>query len=79
MCLLIFLQLLSETFLILEIIQRDIVANLKSLHVRHPLFLSDFNKTWIFPTHFQKISNIKLHQDLSSGSRVVSCGLTDMT
>jgi hypothetical protein len=28
------------------------------LHVKHILFLSDFNATWIFSTNFQKIFNI---------------------
>ena len=31
----------------------------KRLHVKHPLYLSDFNETWISSTYFQKtqISN----------------------
>ena len=34
----------------------------------------DFNKTWIFLIDFEKISNVKFYQNLSSGSRVVPCG-----
>jgi len=26
-----------------------------SIHAKYPLFLSDFNETWIFLTYFQKI------------------------
>ena len=47
------LQLLSETFLILRITERDMIK--KSyfvLRVKYPLFLSDFSKTWIFSTNF---------------------------
>jgi hypothetical protein len=47
------------------------------LHVKCPLFLSDFNETWIFSAQFRKILHIKLHENLSSGSRVVPCGQTD--
>ena len=45
MCVLIFSTILSKTFLILRRIWRDIVINVKSLHVKYQLFLSDFNKT----------------------------------
>jgi hypothetical protein len=38
-------QLVSETFLILRGSQRDIVINVKSLHVKYSLLLSDFNET----------------------------------
>ena len=51
---------------------------LKRLQVKHPLFLSDFNK-YFFSTDFRKSSYIKFHQNPSSGSRVVPCGQTDMT
>jgi hypothetical protein len=44
------------------------------LHVKYPLFLSDFNETWIFSTDFW---NIKFHEYPFSESRVVACGRTD--
>jgi hypothetical protein len=48
------------------------------LHVQCRLFLSDFNETWIFLTVFlEKYSNMKFHENSSSGSRVVPCGQTD--
>jgi hypothetical protein len=45
---------LLETFLILrrtEILPQRYI----SLHVKNPLFLSDFNETWIILTYFRKI------------------------
>jgi hypothetical protein len=49
------------------------------LHVKYPLFLSDFNETWILSTYFlkKKSLNIKLYKNLPSGSRVVPCGWAD--
>jgi len=44
------------------------------LHVKYPLFLSDFNYTWIFSADFRKISYSKFHENPSSGSRIVPCG-----
>jgi hypothetical protein len=50
------MQLLSATFLILTRTERDVIKNKYiGLHVKHPIFLSDFNKTWIFSTDFRKI------------------------
>jgi hypothetical protein len=44
-CVLIFQQLLSETFLILRIIHRDFVMNAHRSLCKLPLFLLDFNET----------------------------------
>ena len=56
---------MSETYLILWSIQRDIVINVHT----YPLLSSDFNQTWIFSTNFRKI--LKFHDYPSTGSRVV--------
>ena len=34
-----------------------------SLHVKYPLFLSDFNETWLLYTDFWKYSNIKFNEN----------------
>ena len=46
MCALIFSTNLSETFLVLRRIQRDIIS-VYGLHVNYPLLLEHFNETWI--------------------------------
>jgi hypothetical protein len=58
------LQLSSETFLTLRRIQRDIIIHVHTvgIHVKCPLFLSDFQKI------------IKFHKNPSSRSRAVACG-----
>jgi hypothetical protein len=60
-----FLQILSEKFLFLKIIQRDIFIYIyiyicTGIHVKYPLFLSDFNKRWIFSTDFRKVFKYKI-------------------
>jgi len=48
------------------------------LHVKHRLFLSHLNETWLFWTGFkEKYSKTKFHEDPSSGSRVISFGWRD--
>ena len=54
MCVLIFSTTFIEKFIILKIIQRDIVINVKSSSLKVPLLLSDFNETWIFSTDFRE-------------------------
>jgi hypothetical protein len=44
------------------------------LHVKYPLFLTELE----FPRQFfEKFSNIKFHENPSTGSRLVPCGQTD--
>ena len=45
------LQLFSQKFLILAIIEKEVTINLhRSSRMKYPLFLSDFKETWIFST-----------------------------
>jgi len=71
------LQLLSETFLILRRTERDMIKKYVGIHVKYPLFLSDFNEASILSTDFGKILNIKFHENPSSRSRAFPCGRTD--
>ena len=54
MCNLILPTFFSGKLLLLRRIQWDIIINLQgtSLHVKYPLFFSDFNPTWIFSTEY---------------------------
>ena len=47
------------------------------LHVKYPLFLSDFNETLIFLTDFRKYSDIKFHETSPNGTQAVLRGQTD--
>ena len=48
------LRLLFQTFLIVRKILRYIVKNVETSSCKVPLFLSDFNETWVFFTDFRK-------------------------
>jgi hypothetical protein len=53
------------------------------IYVQYPLFLLDFNATWIFSTDFEKPSNIKFNENPPHVGWVILCaqtdGQTDMT
>jgi len=70
---LIFSTVFIRTFLILRRTERDIIKNVTGLHVKYPLFLTDFNGTCMFSTDFlktkKKYQHIEFHENLSSGSR----------
>ena len=51
------------------------VENVIGLHVKHPLFMSDFYKNWIFSTDFLKI--LRFHENPSRRSQVVLCRQQD--
>jgi hypothetical protein len=48
------------------------------LHVKHLLLLSSFNQTGTCEQILLKFPNIKLHENLLSGSNVVTCRQTGM-
>jgi hypothetical protein len=47
------------------------------IHVKYPLFLSDFNDLKFSRQIFEISSNTKFNENPSSGIRVVACGRTD--
>jgi hypothetical protein len=72
MCVLIVSTILAETFLILKRTELDMIKMCNGLYVKYPLFLPDFNETWIFSTDFRKI--LKFHENVSFWSRDVPDG-----
>jgi hypothetical protein len=67
---------LSETFLILRRI--DIIINAHRYSCKAPVILVGFLKKLRFSRQiFEKLSNIKFHENPYSGSRAVACGRTD--
>ena len=39
-----------------------IIINVQSLHVKYPIFLSDFNETWISSIHFREMFKYHLYR-----------------
>jgi len=75
------LQLMFETFLLLRKTARDTIQNVCWSSCKVPVILGTFwwnlNSLGIFSK--KKYSKIKFHENPTSGSRIVSCGQTDMT
>jgi hypothetical protein len=73
------LQLLSKTLPILEEFNEILPQMYVSRNVKCRLFLSDLIKLEFVQQIFEKYSNIKFHENPSSGSRVVPSGKTRWT
>jgi len=57
---------------------REIVLHMHTgLHVKYPLFLSDFNGTWIFSTDFRKMFKYQISWKSFQWSRFIPCRRTD--
>jgi hypothetical protein len=56
------LQILPDTFLILRRNEWDIIINVHRSSCKVPLFLSDFNETWIFSKEFREILKLYIWQ-----------------
>jgi len=74
-CVLIFSTNLFETFLIQRITELDMIKMCIGLHVKYPLFLSEFKDTWIFSTDFRKIIKYQLSWKPVQWNRVVLWGM----
>ena len=64
----------SEIFLLLRRIKRDMIKIYIGLLLKYSLFLSYFIKFESSRQIFEKYSNMKFHENPSSGHRVLSCG-----
>jgi hypothetical protein len=76
-CVLIFSTNLPGKCLILRRIKLHMIKMYIGIHVKYPLFLSDLIKLEFYQHIFENYPNIKFHENLSSGSRVVPCGRTN--
>jgi hypothetical protein len=72
------LQLVSEAFLILRINEQHMIKMCIGLHVKYLYSCPILIKLEFSRQIFGKPSNMKLHENPSSGSRVAPCGRTDM-
>jgi hypothetical protein len=72
----IFSTILSGIFLILRRTQ-ILTYMCLGFHENYPLFLSDFNGSWIFSMDFRKIFNYILPRNGSGGRQCISRGRTD--
>jgi hypothetical protein len=74
-------QLFSGTFLTLRRTERDVIKTVYRSLYKVPVFLSDFNESWILPTTFRKMR--KYHVSWKSvqwePSSLRTDGRTDMT
>ena len=60
MCVLIFCATLSEIFLILRRIQRDIITNVHKSSGKVPVIPAKFSRKWDYPNTFKKIINYQI-------------------
>jgi hypothetical protein len=73
-----YLQRLSEIFIILRRIQRDITINICRFYVKWPLYICHILIALESSRYvLEKSSSTTLHENLSSGGRVVPCGQTE--
>jgi hypothetical protein len=71
---------MSAKFLILRRILRDIITNVHVSSGKITVILARFEQNLNCLKRFsKKSSNTKFLENLSSGSRVIACGLTDTT
>jgi hypothetical protein len=72
------LQLLSETFLILRRNEHDFTINVHRSSCKVPGILVRFEwNLYVLDRFSKKYWTVKFHENLSSGSRVISCGRTE--
>jgi len=76
MSVLFFSKLLSGTFLILRRSERCVIRNVSKYSYQVPFFCQILMKLELY-RHIFENTQIKFHENPSSGSRIASCGQTD--